>query len=624
MKIKFFKKILLNFNVLMLIFGFIGFHNLILPMSNLGPKEEIIKNEENQNKQENATLTLNTNNFASYYFSNLTTNFGDNIKGSCTLVAAEMLLSFYDTYWDDNIIDEKYEQNSYLDEDSNIFECKVSPGTKNDYFYDTNFNKKNFTTKEYWDYVVDTKDKLFHSYLIYEAEMKYDLYHENEDEPMGIWLDELLKLLNDYFFPNNFGLFKKISIYYSDFSPLLMRNSIIENVKNGVPVIVDAFSEDGEEGHSFIAYDYDEKLDEIICHSGWLNRNDRGGIYSDNPHTITTMEQMGYTDIREILYLKHNGEHVHSNNYIGINEYGEEEKYCSCITRYPINLTVEDFYLDELPTFRWNSLINEKWYSDIGLKFQFSILNANRVKIVEINNLTKNYYKLKTSNFIQAVDSFSDNFYIKIGVVPTKEDVNGYDDIFLLKEFKEPSRYLYKTQIKPHEWGIHPRYYFQNEIDSNEYYKYTTIVKGGISISTQRLRCGYIENRFINLSPRREDAGYAYFQMEFDVPIYSFMFGVCLWSNYEYLDDATLKIKNSNNEWVDFINITDDLELKVKEEGVNRYHHLFDEGIYGLKFECYAEAVGDRNKGRLCIDDIVLCKEKDPFYNRYYGTNYEL
>ena len=69
--------------------------------------------------------------------------------------------------------------------------------------------------------------------------------------------------------------------------------------------------------------------------------------------------------------------------------------------------------------------------------------------------------------------------------------------------------------------------------------------------------------------------------MEFDVPIYSFMFGVCLWSNYEYLDDATLKIKSSNNEWVDFINITDDLELKAKEEGVNRYHYLFDEGIYG-------------------------------------------
>lgn len=62
MKIKFFKKILLNFNVLMLIFGFIGFHNLILPMSNLGSKEEIIKNEGNLNKQENTTLTLNTNN----------------------------------------------------------------------------------------------------------------------------------------------------------------------------------------------------------------------------------------------------------------------------------------------------------------------------------------------------------------------------------------------------------------------------------------------------------------------------------------------------------------------------------------------------------------------------------
>ena len=77
------------------------------------------------------------------------------------------------------------------------------------------------------------------------------------------------------------------------------------------------------------------------------------------------------------------------------------------------------------------------------------------------------------------------------------------------------------------------------------------------------------------------------------------------------------------NKWFDLININFDLKLKVKEEGVNRYYYLFDEGIYGLKFECHTEAVCDRNKGRLCIDDIVLCKEKDPFYNRYYGTNYE-
>lgn len=582
--------------------------------------DEAVKNIDYNNE-----INLNENNYASLYFSNLNTNFGYNKMGSCTFVAADMLLSFYDTYWDDDVIDEKYEQNVFLEENTTIFDCENSPGTINEYNFNSKFKSENFTVDEYWDYIVENKDKIFHSYLIYLGQITTFSYKEGNDGKLeGVFLYTLKHIL-EYFFGSfdPFTLVKKFNINYLKSDPNEMREKIIENVKQGIPVIVDVYTKDWNSGHSFIAYDYDESNDEIICHAGWLNVDNYDEIVEENPNTTVTMNQIGYTEIYEILYLTPNFVHSHSNNYLKINENNEIENFCSCVTRYPVNLTVKDYYLDELPTFRWNSLINEKWYSDIGLKFQFSILNANRVKIVEINNLTKNYYKLKNSDFIQAIDSFSDNFYIKIGVVPTKEDVNGYDDIFLLKEFKEPSTYLFKTQIKPHEWGIHPRYYFQSEIDENEYYKYTTIVKGGISISTQRLRCGYIENRFINLSPRREDAGYAYFQMDFDVPIYSFMFGVCLWSDYEYLDNATLKVKNSNNEWVDFINITDELELKTKEEGVNRYHYLFDEGIYGLKFECYAEAIGDRNKGRLCIDDIVLCKEKDLFYNRYYGTNYE-
>ena len=45
------------------------------------------------------------NTYASYYFSNLRDNFGNNAFGSCGYVSIGMLLSFYDVYWDDNIID---------------------------------------------------------------------------------------------------------------------------------------------------------------------------------------------------------------------------------------------------------------------------------------------------------------------------------------------------------------------------------------------------------------------------------------------------------------------------------------------------------------------------------------
>lgn len=48
-------------------------------------------------------------NFKNHYFDNLTYNFGVNYKGSCGYVAMAMLLSYYDTYISDDIVDEQYD-----------------------------------------------------------------------------------------------------------------------------------------------------------------------------------------------------------------------------------------------------------------------------------------------------------------------------------------------------------------------------------------------------------------------------------------------------------------------------------------------------------------------------------
>ena len=47
--------------------------------------------------------------YAPVYFSNLRSNFGTNRFGTCAFVAMGMLLSFYDTYWDDSIVPSAYE-----------------------------------------------------------------------------------------------------------------------------------------------------------------------------------------------------------------------------------------------------------------------------------------------------------------------------------------------------------------------------------------------------------------------------------------------------------------------------------------------------------------------------------
>ena len=133
---------------------------------------------------------------------------------------------------------------------------------------------------------------------------------------------------------------------------------------------------------------------------------------------------------------------------------------------------------------------------------------------------------------------------------------------------------------------------------------------------------GYIEKSYINLSPRREDAGYAYFEMNFDKPIYSVLYSVGFWSNFENLDGtAVLKIKDSNGNWTQMTNLLS-LQLNARGQGLKRYSNYFPNGIYGLKFECTATATGSRNMGRLSIDDIVLGMKTGSNENNYYITNY--
>ena len=72
------------------------------------------------------------------YFDNLTYNLGMNYKGSCGYVAIGMLLSYYDSFLDDNIIPEQYDisSNGY---DGDIITRRNSPGILRDIIANPNF-----------------------------------------------------------------------------------------------------------------------------------------------------------------------------------------------------------------------------------------------------------------------------------------------------------------------------------------------------------------------------------------------------------------------------------------------------------------------------------------------------
>ena len=113
--------------------------------------------------------------FMQAYYNNLNVNMGVNVKGSCGYVAMTMLLSYYDTYLNDDIISDEYDAVSIgSDVDMNA-RCN-SPGTYYEYFTQEDLapygksNEYELTSQEYYEIVAQKAEKLtrpsFHSKLI--------------------------------------------------------------------------------------------------------------------------------------------------------------------------------------------------------------------------------------------------------------------------------------------------------------------------------------------------------------------------------------------------------------------------------------------------------------------------
>ena len=151
--------------------------------------------------------------------------------------------------------------------------------------------------------------------------------------------------------------------------------------------------------------------------------------------------------------------------------------------------------------------------------------------------------------------------------------------------------------------------------------KTTVVTSNGLTITTDRLRCGYIENSYVVLSPRRENAGRAYFEMNFAKAVYSFMYRACLWSSKENIDGAAvIQVKDILGNWTTLKDIPLS-QLKTKANGLTQFVEQTSSGIYGLRFEITSTATGTTNKGRFWIEDIVFRTASGANNNTYVNWN---
>lgn len=537
--------------------------------------------------------------YQTYYFSRLVKNKGVNEKGSCGFVATGMLLSYWDTYWDDGIIPEDYEENKQINNEYIYVNTLLSesPGIKRepdkictvsqtDYYNNISVNGETYFQFK----LMDLFQNNIRSFPYNSDIGTYNYGMSNFD----------IKQLCRYYFKNYLGLSSGYIVDGVDLRPSsTIRAQVVDLVKQGISVILGirkAFENFG--GHYVIAYDYDESTDKLYCNFGYD---------SDSAHV--TIEEKGYTYYDDYIYIRFITDHVHSDNYVYTYSTGNKNCFCPCNLVIPYSIECDGYYaLDVCPKFKWGTLVTEKWFE--GLYHEFSILDEYK-HVVFTRQVWGNQYKLTSDEWKQVIELPGKNFYIYVGIGEEVDDwgdsegEGNWDDFYCSKLYTEPTGYARKIQVKPYEWGFEERYWF-----INEGVKETALTRKNLTIDTKRLRCGYIKDSYVVLSPRREGAGEAYLEMNFNKPVYAFMYSVCLWSKYENLDgSAVIEVKGFDGMWTQSVDLLKDIDLQIRGQGLDRYVVKCITGIYGIRIRCTATAEGTTNSGRLCFDDFVFCTD---------------
>lgn len=267
---------------------------------------------------------------AGYYFANLKENFPTNTVGSCGYIATEILLSYYDVFYNADIIPEQaYGQNMITSVSTNSYDlryCLNSPGPSE------SFNQMMIDSVAPYAGITNSATNLALSY--------------NE---MVILLNKFMQSFSEY-------------NYNYQVAQLSTMNSILSELDLGRPVILTmydfAFNEtiqvDGnlidtvhcfyDSGHAAIIYGYEEMANGEIffkCHTGFK---------SSQISNITSGYLKLLSNSYEAISLRlTNNVHAHSNSYV----YGNT--FCPCIN----NINYSEFCLldDDVNV----SINNEVW-----------------------------------------------------------------------------------------------------------------------------------------------------------------------------------------------------------------------------------------------------------------------
>lgn len=234
--------------------------------------------------------SLRFDNFAGNYFYNLL-NYKNNNNNSCGYIAIQMLLSFYNYYWNNDLIQDQYKTKATQNYSTN----SLSPGTI-DSFYDK---------------IVEIGSALGYGLELPSVNSINEIISKYLEITFGDDADRWFVF--GYYNYNKTATHPDTNLTNSAYFASEIRKLVLNNTP--VIIIIDDYDDQGRPAqHACIAYGYDSNSQRLLLNTGW-------GLY----HDTSTLEREDDCIVGYISLLPKNIAHTHSSNFMKDGEY-----VCSC------------------------------------------------------------------------------------------------------------------------------------------------------------------------------------------------------------------------------------------------------------------------------------------------------
>lgn len=531
--------------------------------------------------------------YAPYYFKNLTNNFPVNSHGSCNYTAVAMLLSFYDTYWNDNIIPDNYEVNTNLNTSHHVHN-KPSPGTT----YEPD-SVKNTSMDVYNNYLINSYNVDFQSFLI---KVGKDFGVNVNTMDLGLDALEVEDLIHAYLKGT-----RSIHTYNIEASSYLghdIYNFTINYLKNGLPVLLRVGN--GFDNHTVIAYDFNELDGEIYVHMGWK--------INGTALTKVPLSETIYTEIYNAIVLVPDNNHVHSNNFFAGNS-----KYCPCQLMYtPNNVKIKSDtnYVDKTPAYLWDTTYKERWFSQEDFNYKIDVIDTNENIITTYFTENNNFEMTRPADFKDICEIYK-KYKLKV-----EYNYLGNNSLY----FNSSST---KSFIAPSDFSINPyltpstTYASTTSFETPNYRSYNV---NNNNFTVNHYRTMYNSNDDITMMSCIDggvNTSYILFDFETDITRMDIELAI-------YSDSASILTKGSysinvrkcseTNQFTEVQKVVGDSDDALLEElpvGINNLERItiyFDEPID--KFDIRVKYTGDSQTtslGKIAVGDI--------YFYKYDGSN---